>query len=258
MNPSSTRSLGTLPALAIALSLVVPALAPAGHAAMISVTNPGFESPALADGTFNTTVLPTGWSAYGYVDVFAGRDLGVLNPATTVLYAEPVPEGSNVGVVFLLTGGPTESGLQQTLADTLQVGMTYTLNVQVGNIAPDGGSFDFTGFPGYRVDLMAGALLIASDNNTLLPGEGRFLQSTVTAVIGASHPAAGQPLGIRLVSLDGPTGIEVNFDDVRLEAVAIPEPATTSAMVAGGLLALASIRRQIRRRRREEAHAGRG
>ena len=238
------RSQRILPTLATALSLAVSAMAPAGRAALINVTNPGFESPALANGTFNTDVLPTGWSTYGYVDVFAGRNLGVLNPATTVLYAEPVPEGSNVGVVFLLTGGPTESGLQQTLADTLHVGMTYTLNVQVGNIAPDGGPFNFTGFPGYRVDLMAGDQLIATDNNSLLPGEGRFLQSTVTAVIGASHPAAGLPLGIRLVSLDGPTGIEVNFDNVRLEAVAVPEPAATAALVAGGLVVFAWIRRR--------------
>jgi hypothetical protein len=244
MIQKNMRSQRTLPLLATALSLAVSAMAPVGRAALINVTNPGFESPALADGTFNTTVLPTGWSSYGYVDVFAGRDLGVLNPATTVLYAEPVPEGSNVGVVFLLTGGPTESGLRQTLSDTLQVGMTYTLSVQVGNIAPDGGSFNFTGFPGYRVDLMAGDQVIAFDNNTLLPGEGRFLQSTVTAAIGASHPAAGLPLGIRLVSLDGPTGIEVNFDDVRLEAVAVPEPAATTALVAGGLVAFAWIRRR--------------
>lgn len=246
MIPTKMRTQPAFSTLATALSLAAFGLAPVARAALISVTNPGFESPTLADGTFNTDVLPTGWSAYGYTDVFAGRNLGVLNPATTVLYADPVPEGSNVGVVFLLTGGPTESGLQQTLADTLQVGMTYTLNVHVGNIAPDGGSFDFTGFPGYRVDLMAGTQLIASDNNTLSPGEGRFLQSTVTAVIGASHPAAGLPLGIRLVSLDGPSGIEVNFDNVRLEVTAVPEPAATTAGVAVGLLTFAWIRRRGR------------
>lgn len=244
MLPNVMHTSPRLPLLVAAVALSVSAASSRGHSAIIAVTNPGFESPVLAAGTFNTTVLPTGWSAYGYVDVFAGRDLGVLNPETTVLYAEPVPEGSNVGVVFLLTGGPTESGLQQTLTETLQVGMTYTLSVQVGNIAPDGGPFNFAGFPGYRVDLMAGDLVIAFDNNTLLPGEGRFLQSTVTAAIGASHPAAGQPLGIRLVSLDGPTGIEVNFDDVRLEAVAVPEPASTTALVAGGLVAFAWMRRR--------------
>lgn len=246
MIPSIMRSRLTFPTLTTVLSLGFLGMAPVGRAAIISVANPGFESPAIADGTFNTSAVPPGWSAYGYVDVFAGRDLGVLNPATTVLYADPVPEGSNVGVVFLLTGGPTESGLQQTLADTLQVGVTYTLSVHVGNIAPDGGSFDFTGFPGYRVDLMAGTQLIATDNNTVSPGEGRFLQSTVTAVIGASHPAAGLPLGIRLVSLDGPSGIEVNFDNVRLEVTAVPEPAATTGCVAVGLVTLAWIRRRDR------------
>jgi hypothetical protein len=56
-------------------------------------------------------------------------------------------------------------------------------------------------------------------------------------------------LGIRLVSLDGPTGIEVNFDDVRLEAVAVPEPASTTAMVAVGLVAFSWIRRRRGSRR---------
>jgi hypothetical protein len=211
------------------------------HAALLDVTNPSFEQPSIADGTFLTTAPPTGWVNYGYVDQFAGRDVGVLNPTGTVLYPNPVPNGSNVAVVFLLTGGPTESGIQQTLTATLQAGMQYTLNVSVGNIAPDGGTFNFTGFPGYRVDLLAGGQLVASDNNSLSPAEGEFLESTVSFIVGDTHPLLGQSLGIRLVSLDGPTGIEVNFDHVRLDAVAVPEPATSALTLAGLLTALAAI-----------------
>lgn len=118
-------------ALVAGLSLVQPV-----SGALLIVNNPSFEAPAIAAGTFDTSAPPVGWSTYGYVDVFAGRDVGVLDPATTTLYSDPVPDGDNVAVVFLLTGGPTESGLQQTLADTLQTGMTYTLNVHVGNISP--------------------------------------------------------------------------------------------------------------------------
>jgi hypothetical protein len=208
----------------------------------VEVINPSFESPAIAAGTFQTTAPPAGWSNYAYIDVFAGRDVGVLNPATTTLYADPAPHGANVAVVFLLTGGPTESGIQQTLSTSLMAGMQYTLNVHVGNIAPDGGPFNFTGFPGYRVALMAGGQEIAFDNNTLTPGEGRFLESTVQFSAGASHALLGQPLGIRLVSLDGPSGIEVNFDNVRLDATAVPEPSTWGLAV-GGLLVLVAARR---------------
>lgn len=213
------------------------------HAASVEVANPSFESPAIPTGSFLTTAPPTGWVNYAYIDVFAGRDVGVLNPATTTLYADAAPDGSNVAVVFLLTGGPTESGIQQTLSTPLMANMQYTLNVHVGNIAPDGGPFNFAGFPGYRIALLAGGQELAFDNNTLLPGEGRFLESTVQFTTGGTHASLGQPLGIRLVSLDGPTGIEVNFDHVRLDATAVPEPSTWGLAASGVLALLAVLRR---------------
>ena len=142
--------------------------------------------------------------------------------------------GTNMGVVFLDDNAGREAGLRQTLAATLQISTQYTLTVAVGNFAPQAGPFNFTGFPGYRVDLLAGAAVLASDNNTLSPGEGRFLTSTVSFTTGISHANAGQFLAIRLVSLNGP-GVEVNFDNVLLDATAIPEP--TSA----GLVALAAV-----------------
>jgi hypothetical protein len=242
-----------LPALMGALAPISTALG-----ASLLVTNPSFEDPAIPAGTFLTTAPPAGWSNYGYIESFAGRDVGVLHPATTSLYTDPAPSGNNVAVVFLLTGGPTESGLQQTLTDALQTGMSYTLNVHVGNIAPDGGPFNFAGFPGYRVDLMAGGQILASDNNSLLPGEGRFLESTVSFTTGATHPLVGQLLGIRLVSLDGPTGIEVNFDNVRLEAqaVAVPEISGTCGWVGLGLGVWAIRRRRAPRRGRPSQAAG--
>lgn len=215
------------------------------QAGVVVVANPGFEDPAIPDGTFATTAAPPGWSNYGFIESFAGRDVGVLNPAGTTLYSQPAPEGSNVAVVFLLTGGPTESGIQQTLSERLEAGMTYTLRVNVGNISPEGAPFNFAGFPGYRVDLLAGGAVVATDNNTLLPDEGTFLESTVSLVVGESHPRLGQELGIRLVSLDGPAGIEVNFDNVRLEATAVPEPGGL-ALTASGMVLLAGLWRRSR------------
>ncbi len=95
----------------------------------------------------------------------------------------------------------------------------------MGNIASEpGGTFAFAGFPNYRIDLLAGTNVLASDNNSLLPGEGRFLTSTVSVNIGAAHPFLGQPLGIRLVNLNSAPGIEVNWDNVRLESGPLPTP----------------------------------
>ena len=187
----------------------------------IAIVNPGFELPVTGPNTFVTNAAPSGWQAYGSAIDFGARTVGVLNPNTSALYVDPVPEGRNVGVVFLMDNLPvaTEAGLQQTLTERLSANTTYTLRVDVGNIAPASGvPYAFGGFPGYRIELLAGGEVLASDNGTLQPGEGRYLRSTVVAPIGAGHPRVGQALGIRLVNVDGPAGIEVNFDDVRLSA----------------------------------------
>lgn len=187
------------------------------------ITNPGFETPAIAVGAFLTSAAPAGWTAFGSLD-FSNRAIGVLRPASTTLYAVAAPDGNNVGVAFLLDNAGNQAqfanspaGLEQTLEVTLQVQNTYRLLVSVGNIANDANApYAFGGFPGYRVDLLAGGVVVASDNNSLLPGEGQFVTSTVTLSVGAAHAQAGSPLGIRLVNLNAGTGIEVNFDNVRL------------------------------------------
>jgi hapalindole H/12-epi-hapalindole U/12-epi-fischerindole U synthase len=141
-----------------------------------------------------------------------------------------------------------ESGLVQTLSATLQTNTLYTLTVEVGNMAIDSSpsnNFAFTGFPGYRVDLLAAGQVIASDNNTLLLAEGTFRTSQFSLSVGASHVLAGQSLGIRLVNLNAGPGIEVNFDDVRLDATAIPEPGTFASLLGVATLALAVRRRKI-------------
>lgn len=241
--PSRNRIAGIAPLFA--------AMAACACAAPVTVNNPGFEDPVIANGTFATTSAPAGWSTYGDIN-FINRVIGVLNPATTTLYSVPAPDGANVGVVFLLDAGPAvESGFSQTLAATLHTNTLYTLQVDIGNIVndpnPPHSSFNFSGFPGYRVDLLAGGTVIASDNNTLLPDEGKFLTSTVMFSVGGSHLLAGQQLGIRLVNLDGAAGIEVNFDNVRLDAspAPIPEPASFGFCAAAAALGLTGM---IRRR----------
>lgn len=229
-------------ALAVLVSLVAPA-----HAAPIIVTNHSFELPVIPAGTFSTTAAPPGWSVYGNGINFGARTIGVLHPNTTTLYADPVPAGSNVGVIFLMDnpGNQTqfagiEAGMRQTLAATLQSLTRYTLTVEVGNIANDvNAPFLFGGFPNYRIDLLAGTNVLASDNKTLLPGEGRFLTSVVTVTTTNHHSLAGQPLGIRLVNLNSAPGIEVNFDNVRLDATLMPVPTViTGLSVSNGSVTL--------------------
>ena len=100
-----------------------------------------------------------------------------------------------------------------------------------GNIASGIGAppanffFNLDGFPGYAVQLLAGGEVVAEDFNSLFTQipEGEFRETTVTLNVGASHPRLGQQLAIRLVNLNIPgtpaePGIEVDFDDIRLDA----------------------------------------
>jgi hypothetical protein len=175
-------------------------------------------------------VAPPGWTSFGNLNTDT-RVVGVVNPNSTILYVEPVPDGDNIGVTFFQDFSGDEAGMQQTLAATLQLSTEYTLTVEIGNMAsaPPPNDFDFDGFPGYRVELLAGGVVIASDENTQLPGEGRFLTSNVEVTIGELHPQAGQALGIRLTNLDSAPGTEVNFDDVRLDATPFVCPETPPA-----------------------------
>jgi acetyl esterase/lipase len=201
----------------------------------LAISNHSFEFPAIPANSFATTAAPPGWQVHGGPINFGARTIGVLDPAGSTLYAEPPPQGENVGVVFLMDNQANqtffanlEAGMRQTLAAPLRTRRVYTLCVEVGNIANDAAApFAFAGFPNYRIDLLAGTNVLASDFNTLLPGEGRFLTSTVRVSIAGSHPFAGQPLGVRLVNLNSAPGIEVNFDNVRLESAPLPPPPLT-------------------------------
>jgi hypothetical protein len=198
----------------------------------LTISNHSFEFPAIPTNSFSVSAPPPGWANYGSINA-NNRSTGVLDPAGSALYAVAPPHGENVGVIFLMDNpnnqtnyASSEAGLRQTLTATLQTRRRYTLRVEVGNIANDvNAPFAFAGFPNYRIDLLAGTNVLASDLNTLLPGEGRFLTSTVTVAIAASHPFAGQPLGIRLVNLNSAPGIEVNWDNVRLESSPVLSPA---------------------------------
>jgi hypothetical protein len=243
---------------ALFASLLFPLCA---HADPILVVNPGFEDIS-GENVFNEfTFGPlNGWGLYdpgAITNGGAGNTyfIGTLtpfesSPGVYEYFPDGAPEGERVGIAFNFngSGGAGEYGFQQTLGATLQANTTYTLQVLVGNIASgvsiDETSYDLRGFPGYRIDLMAGGVVLESDNNTLagfLP-EGDWGLSTVTFTTGSDNAQLGQALGIRLVNLNQtasvPTGadLEVDFDNVTLTANAVPEPAGAALLLAGGIL----------------------
>ncbi|TWU02037.1 PEP-CTERM sorting domain-containing protein [Neorhodopirellula pilleata] len=233
-------------------------------AAVVTVTNPGFEDIS-GESPFNEfTFGPlNGWGLYdpgGITNGGAGGTyyIGTLTPNPPTNFTNGASEGQRVAIAFNFfgSGGQGEYGLQQTLTETLQANTSYSLQVDIGNIASgtaqNGQFFNLDGFSGYRVDLLAGGVLLAQDNNSLFGAiaEGQFGTSVVNFNTGTSHAQLGETLQIRLVNLNqvDPSfplaDLEVDFDNVRLNASAVPEP--SSIAVLGCLVCGWALRRRHR------------
>jgi hypothetical protein len=244
-------------------------LAPFAAAAPVAIENPGFEALYLGSnlppqyggdvptGAFPTGPAPAGWTSYYASGAEAGMFIGVLNPGTTADHApdppcfpEGAPEGDNVVLLFMDgDDGGGEFGVEQELSATLQANTTYTLRVEVGDIASCAGLvppytsfFDLDGFPGHRVQLLAGDVVIAEHTADLGLAEGEFGSVQLELTTGSAPAQLGEPLAIRLVNRNQPDvagvdGLEVDFDDVRLDATPVPA-APIAGWASGALSAL--------------------
>lgn len=244
--------------LAAIVTLVAFADTGSALGALLPVVNAGFEDNSVGV-PFNEFTFgpPAGWSLYdpnGITNGGAGNTyyLGTLTPfeidpigmpGVYVNFPAGAAEGARVAIAFNFvgSGGQGAYGIQQTLGAVLEPFTTYTLTVQIGNIASgtamNGQFFNLNGFPGYRVELLAGGVIIAQDNNALagtIP-EGTFAMSTVTLATCSEHPQLGQPLAIRLVNRNivdpafPNANLEVDFDDVQLDATSTLSPADLDA-----------------------------
>ena len=220
-------------------------------AAPVAIQNAGFEDNSVGV-QFNEFSFgpPAGWSLHDPLGITAGGAGGTYyvgtltpqeldpigNPGVHENFPAGAAEGQRVGICFNFfgSGGQGEYGLVQTLGVNLEADTTYTLEVEIGNIASgtalSGQFFVLDGFPGYRVDLLAGGVVIATDNNTLAGTilEGQFATSTVVIATGAAPAQLGQPVAIRVVNLNivdpafPDSDLEVDFDDIRLDATPTP------------------------------------
>ena len=219
----------------------------AANAQPIPIANSGFESNVIGQGAFSVLV-PQGWSIYdpSFIINQNANSVGVIRPDVPQTYFPTgAPEGAQAALVFLAGAQNAVAGLQQTLTNTLQANTRYRCSVQIGNIASgislpgsaDGGGifYDLNGFPGYRIDILAGTTVVGSDSNNIgatIP-EGEWREARFHFDTSPSPAQLGQPLGIRLVNLKFPAtpgnpNIEVDFDDVRLSAGPIPVAASLS------------------------------
>ena len=223
----------------------------------IPIINAGFESNVISSGAFSVLV-PQGWSIYdpSFIINQNANAVGIIRPdVPQSFFPTGASEGVNAALVFLAGPQNSEAGLRQTLTATLQADRRYRCSVQVGNIASgtslpgsaDGGGvfYDLDGFPGYRIDVLAGTTVVGSDSNSIgatIP-EGEWRAARFYFDVTNGHPQLGQALSIRLVNLKFPAtpgapNIEVDFDDVRLSVGLIPAPAQLSIALSNVIPAL--------------------
>jgi|GEM_PF-1110845 len=189
----------------------------------ITIVNPGFEDPVLAEDDWTWLDVP-GWTWVG------GEGPGVWHVTSADFDPVVAPEGQNV--LYTENAVGDAGGVAQVLTETFAADTDYTLTVEVGN-----SYYYYNG--GYSVQLLAGETVIAEDNDTLWPDYKAWATSTVQYTYDSSHAdLVGQPLEIRLLNLaldkDSPpadTAVGVEFDNVTLSYDAAPNPASRSLSV---------------------------
>lgn len=265
MNPFAPSHLPALRQFA-AGGVVFFGLAFAALGEALTVVNAGFEDIGGETQVNEFTFGPlNGWQLYDPGSITNGGAgntyfIGTMAPFLVDPENQPgvysyfpggAAEGSRVGIAFNFegSGGQGAYGMRQVLSSTLQEGMTYTLRVDIGNIGSGfsmaNDYYELSGFPGYRVELWAGEFFLARDDNSLSISDGQFGTSTVNFTPLNGQDGIGDNLEIRLINLNlvdplhSDSDLEVDFDNVRLDAEAVPEPGTVGLLIlAAGAAAL--------------------
>lgn len=216
---------------------------PAGSGVPIAVGNPSFEQTPLGDGVThpNPAAIPD-WTFTGTTNTF----VGIFNPPAAS-YPEAAGQGTPIGAdgaqaAYLFNdGGPAEMvSASQTLGENVVAGRDYTLTVAIGRFDP-AQPYSPSTYGGYRIELLAGATVIASDVDSITPPEREFADATAIALSTSIPPALiGQPLSIRLDISATAADRSTHFDHVRVTwSQAAPVPALGT--FALGVLACALV-----------------
>jgi hypothetical protein len=185
-------------------------------ASLLTIANHSFEEPGATSfteelGEFFTDRVISGWQGNG---PFAFSE-GVLRAKQGVSYTGiTATDGLQVGYS---NGGI----ISQVLSEVLMPNFEYSLYVDIGNRLG-------SPFLGYRIGLFAGGNLLVINNSSVIPIDGGFATAKISYFASTFDPNLGKNLEIRLTSTPSQTfeGRQVQFDNVRLSAEAVPEPST--------------------------------
>jgi lysophospholipase L1-like esterase len=221
--------------------VVIEAL-PNGVGTAITIVNPSFEIPSLADGALaEGPGVIGGWSFEATPATYSG----IFNPPvgsypTAAGNGTPTgADGANAAYLFN-NGGPTESVIaRQQLSATLQPESEYLLRVAIGRFLPDQPYASST-YGGYTIELLAGSNVIASSSGMIDPATATFRDAIAT--VSSDRVAAtllGQPLSVRLSLAGAQAPRSTHFDSVRLTRFAFQTAGALGGSSATGQLNLA-------------------
>ena len=227
----------------------------------IPLENASFEAPEqtvapVPNAGFFDFETPLGWELYDPNSLIPDNAsletsfTGGLKPSAA--FFANIPDGEQISTIYLITPGAGEVGLAQSSVTTIEPNTTYTLSAAVLNTPGLPGIAIFEGFPGYRLELLAGDTVIAVDDNTLAVDEGDFVTASVSYTTSKNDIYLGEALSLRLINLNldndsnpnGGNGIEVNFDNVILSATSVPESQSTLVYLLGGI-ALITVKKKV-------------
>lgn len=219
-----------IPAIvSVVTALTLSIASPPAAAAAVAIDNASFESPALGDGGFTSSI--TGWSASGGV----GR--GVFNPTTAHLVAPT--DGVQVG--YIDPDGHGTASIGQTLTALLEPGASYVLEADFAY------RLNFTNTqPDFTLALLVGGVTVASFTGG--PANGFSKTAFKTARVEFTTPTSGSSLGTPLGIFIGTAGefaTQIVFDNVRINASPVPLP--TPALLFGSATMAMAFRRRARR-----------